>query len=200
MPKLTFFNLPEMKKQTLIHAAKQEFSRVPLFDASIANIVKAAGIPRGSFYQYFEDKEDAFFYLLNEHSKSKKQQFIFFLNKYDGDIFNTMAEFYQLMIKDEEDLNFLKNAFLNMTHKIERSFEKMVSDNESSGNFKEISSIIDKEQLNIANDGELVHVLQIIMAVTLRNIVDNFARDLPYEVAVNNYMIEINLLKKGLSK
>ncbi|MCM3454010.1 TetR family transcriptional regulator [Heyndrickxia oleronia] len=200
MPKLTFFNLPEIKKQTLIHAAKQEFSRVPLFDASIANIVKAAGIPRGSFYQYFEDKEDAFFYLLNEHSKSKKQQFIFFLNKYDGDIFNTMAEFYQLMIKDAEDLNFLKNAFLNMTHKIERSFEKMVSDNESSGNFKEISSIIDKEQLNITNDGELVHVLQIIMAVTLRNIVDNFAKDLPYEVAVKNYMIEINLLKKGLSK
>ncbi|GIN40135.1 MULTISPECIES: TetR/AcrR family transcriptional regulator [Heyndrickxia] len=200
MPKLTFFNLPEIKKQTLIHAAKQEFSRVPLFDASIANIVKAAGIPRGSFYQYFEDKEDAFFYLLNEHSKSRKQQFIFFLNKYDGDIFNTMAEFYQLMIKDEEDLNFLKNAFLNMTHKIERSFEKMVSDNESNGNFKEISSIIDKEQLNITNDGELVHVLQIIMAVTLRNIVDNFAKDLPYEVAVNNYMIEINLLKKGLSK
>ncbi|MFK4998922.1 TetR/AcrR family transcriptional regulator [Bacillus sp. N9] len=39
----------------------------------MANIVKEAGIPRGSFYQYFEDKEDAFFYLLNELTQENKK-------------------------------------------------------------------------------------------------------------------------------
>ena len=44
MPKQTFFHLPEEKKKRLLEAARVEFSRVPLKDASIANIVKIAEI------------------------------------------------------------------------------------------------------------------------------------------------------------
>lgn len=62
MPTQTFFHLPEEKQQRLLEAARVEFSRVPLNEASIAQIVKLAGISRGSFYQYFEDKEDLYFY------------------------------------------------------------------------------------------------------------------------------------------
>ena len=69
MPKQTFINLPNDKKETLINAAMKEFSRAPLFEASISNIVKEAGIPRGSFYQYFEDKEDLYYFLLDEYSQ-----------------------------------------------------------------------------------------------------------------------------------
>lgn len=58
MPKETFFNLAEEKKEKIINAAKKEFKRVPLEQASIKNIVEDAGIARGSFYQYFESKED----------------------------------------------------------------------------------------------------------------------------------------------
>ena len=62
VPKPTFLNLSKEKQELLITAAKKEFSRVPLNGASISNIIKDAGIPRGSFYQYFEDKEDIFFF------------------------------------------------------------------------------------------------------------------------------------------
>ena len=58
MPTNTFFHLPEEKQQRLLDAAQIEFSRHSLQEASIANIVKLAGIPRGSFYQYFENKAD----------------------------------------------------------------------------------------------------------------------------------------------
>lgn len=61
MPKNTFYHLPEKKQQRLLDAASIEFSRSTLKDASIANIVKLAEIPRGSFYQYFEDKEDLYY-------------------------------------------------------------------------------------------------------------------------------------------
>lgn len=65
MPKPTFFRLPEEKRMRLVKAAYAEFTRAPFADASISNIIKDAGIPRGSFYQYFEDKSDIFFYLLD---------------------------------------------------------------------------------------------------------------------------------------
>ena len=58
MPKETFVKLPEEKKDKIIKAAKNEFARVPFEQTSIKNIVEDADIARGSFYQYFESKED----------------------------------------------------------------------------------------------------------------------------------------------
>ena len=45
-------------KNKIIKAAKKEFERVPFEQTSIKNIVEDAEIARGSFYQYFESKED----------------------------------------------------------------------------------------------------------------------------------------------
>ncbi len=67
MPTQTFFRLPEEKRKRLIDAAWKEFSGVRFAKASINRIVQDARIPRGSFYQYFENKEDLFFYLLGTH-------------------------------------------------------------------------------------------------------------------------------------
>ena len=58
MPKETFLNLSKEKQNKILNAAKKEFERVSLEQASIKNIVEEAGIARGSFYQYFESKED----------------------------------------------------------------------------------------------------------------------------------------------
>ena len=54
----TFLRLPEEKRGRFLEAAWEEFTRVKFADASINQIVRRAGIPRGSFYQYFSDNED----------------------------------------------------------------------------------------------------------------------------------------------
>ena len=66
MPTATFFRLPEEKRKRLIDASWAELTRVRFADASINRIIAAAHIPRGSFYQYFEDKEDLIRYLLED--------------------------------------------------------------------------------------------------------------------------------------
>ena len=53
-------NLPAEKQEKLLEAATREFSHRPFNEASINQIIKEAGIPRGSFYMYFQDKEDLF--------------------------------------------------------------------------------------------------------------------------------------------
>lgn len=58
MPTATFFRLPEEKRERLLQACWAELTRVRFTDVSINRIILAAHIPRGSFYQYFEDKED----------------------------------------------------------------------------------------------------------------------------------------------
>lgn len=63
MPSQTFFNLPKEKQDRIMAAARGEFFTHSFDEASINRLIKAAGIPRGSFYQYFADKEDVYFYL-----------------------------------------------------------------------------------------------------------------------------------------
>ena len=75
MASLTFYNLPQEKKNRIIKAAVKEFSRVPLEKALISNIIKDADIPRGSFYQYFENIDDLFVYILDIISKSVNNEF-----------------------------------------------------------------------------------------------------------------------------
>lgn len=69
MPKDTFNNLSDEKKKRIFNAAVQEFSERRFSDASINQIVKNAGIPKGSFYQYFADKEDLYLYMTEEMAK-----------------------------------------------------------------------------------------------------------------------------------
>ena len=73
MPKDTFYNLSDEKKQRIFDAAVQEFSTRRFSEASINKIVKAAGIPWGSFYQYFNNKEDLYQYMFERIGEEKKE-------------------------------------------------------------------------------------------------------------------------------
>ena len=48
--------LRDGRKQRLVHCAKEAFATRGYYAASISGIVKQAGIARGTFYQYFDNK------------------------------------------------------------------------------------------------------------------------------------------------
>lgn len=75
MPKDTFFNLPEEKREKILDAAMLEFEHNSYENASINQIVAKSGISKGSFYQYFEDKKDLYKYILSM-IVSKKLEYI----------------------------------------------------------------------------------------------------------------------------
>lgn len=182
-------------------AAEKEFSSVPLAKASISNIIKVAGIPRGSFYQYFTNIDDLYFYLLDQKTKERKQSIIFLLEKHDGDLLEAVIEFYRsflVQMPDEEEHNFLKNAVLNVTHKLENTFTNIFDANQGNEFFDEIIVMIDKKRLNIRDDKEVFHIMQIVTAVAFRNFVEKFTKNLTDDEAIHNFTIEMNLLKHGL--
>ncbi len=73
MPKPTFFNLPEDKRQRIVDLAIEEFATYGYRGASISRLVAAAGIAKGSFYQYFDDLDDLYRYLLHLGAEQKAQ-------------------------------------------------------------------------------------------------------------------------------
>ena len=74
MPKKTFFNLPEEKREKIIEMALEEFSKNTFTNASITKIAENAGIAKGSVYQYFSDKKDLYKYIV-ELSGQKKFEY-----------------------------------------------------------------------------------------------------------------------------
>ncbi|MEM1172994.1 MAG: TetR/AcrR family transcriptional regulator [Cyanobacteria bacterium P01_H01_bin.35] len=66
MSSQTFFNLPQIKRQNIANAAIAEFANHSYESASISAIVNRAAIAKGSFYQYFKDKQDLYLYLVDQ--------------------------------------------------------------------------------------------------------------------------------------
>jgi AcrR family transcriptional regulator len=96
MPKQTFFNLPEVKRQTIIDVAIEEFADYGFESASINRIVANSGISKGSFYQYFEDKLDLFRHLIDLLAQEKTE---FFKDKHPPSNNLDTFQFYRWLIK-----------------------------------------------------------------------------------------------------
>ncbi|MDP4087090.1 MAG: TetR family transcriptional regulator [Bacillota bacterium] len=203
MPKPTFLNLSKEKQELLINAAKKEFSRVPLHEASISNIIKDAGIPRGSFYQYFEDKEDIFFFLFDEDSRRVNELFISIIKINNGDLFASFVDLFKsILISFDEPGNrqYIKNIFLNMNYKIEKTFTKNFFEENVKSHFSELNGLLNSENLNITSEEEMFHILKIMIVVMIQNLVHVFATELPIHEAMATFSLEIDLLKKGFYK
>ncbi len=91
MPKTTFYNLTEEKKKLIIDITINEFYQYGYEMASISRIVEKAAIAKGSFYQYFENKEDLFGLIID----TARQKKLHYLN----DIINrvTQMKFFELL-------------------------------------------------------------------------------------------------------
>lgn len=114
MPTKTFFNLQKEKKMRILKAGKKEFSRVPLERAVIANIAKDAGIPRGSFYQYFTSLEDLFSYIIEYMYGFNKKKFEECLKENNNNIYDALKIRFKSEIdrlSQQENRQFRLNTF-----------------------------------------------------------------------------------------
>lgn len=84
MPSKTFINLEAEKRKRIVDATVFEFASKPYEQVMISDIIKKAKIPRGSFYQYFIDKEDLYIYIIDVIKQEKMTFFESTLKNYNG--------------------------------------------------------------------------------------------------------------------
>lgn len=123
MPSKTFLNLPEEKRQKLLKAATDEFSNTSFFDVSINKIINNANISRGSFYMYFEGKEELFEYILDSYSSNLIEIVKKELINSNGDLRESFINLYdELLIRISKIKYkiFFRNVFLFLNLKREK--------------------------------------------------------------------------------
>ena len=199
MPSDTFLRLNDEKKRKLIDASFKEFSLNNFNDASINRIIKEAGISRGSFYMYFEDKKDLYFYLLEQYGEILVNNMKRDLIKNKGDLF----KMFQDNIK--ESYNSFKNDNINF---FKKSLENITIMEESKRTFgfrdkRLLKELIPNINLELLNDNAKRHIEVIfainmhLLMVTLMKLLKNDSLD---EEILKDYYEQLDILKYGCSK
>lgn len=161
MPKDTFFNLSEEKRNRIIESAIMEFSKKHYNKVTIDSIVGGAGIPKGSFYQYFDNKDDLYTYTFSQIGDRKKD-LLEKMQQYIEEL--SFSEYLRKMLKEakefeEEDAHLiqLKDKFMN---ECPQEVRKQVLKNEIPKSYR----LLEKVLTSYIQKGELKKDLDIKMA------------------------------------
>ena len=200
MPKETFLKLSKEKQQKIIKSAKKEFARAPIENVSIKNIVEEADIARGSFYQYFESKEDLLIYILKENSEKLNTKLKYKVKETNGDIFRLYIFLYDSMIEEftnNPDQELFKQIFINLKSSDENVFDlvKRTKPQDIIDYYEQI----DKTKLNITNHEDLVIICDMLNVITRRALIKNF-KNKSKEDCRAMFLKEIEYLKHGIEK
>lgn len=112
MPKETFYNLETNKRHKIVQAAIQEFTEHELHKSRVSNIIKMANIPRGSFYQYFEDIDDLYYHVIDSVFDDIFAEGYYHANETD-DLFDYTRRTFEVDMKgflDDKRHQFIKNV------------------------------------------------------------------------------------------
>ncbi len=200
MPKETFLKLSKEKQQKVINAAKKEFARAPIENVSIKNIVEEADIARGSFYQYFESKEDLLIYILRENSEKLNTKLKDKVKETNGDIFKLYIFLYDSMIEEfmnNPDQELFKQIFINLKSSDENVFDLVRKTKPQ--DIIEYYEQIDKNNLKIENHEDLVIICDMLNVITRRALIKNF-KNKSKEDCRKMFLKEIEYLKYGIEK
>lgn len=102
MPRPTFSHLPAEKRARVVAAALAEFAASPYDEASINRVVRAAGIAKGSVWQYFDDKFDLFAWLVGEAGRRRAARMagLVVAPAPGADVFDELVAGYRLGLAD----------------------------------------------------------------------------------------------------
>lgn len=205
MPLKTFYNLPPDKRDKLMDAIREEFSRVPCSEVSINRIIKTAGISRGSFYQYFEDKEDLLDYLFSEYKGQLFARSVECLQANGGDLlgmFTDMLDFTHQYITEGKRNYFFRNLLADVrVSSIMFDGKNRLDRDEGLEEIAEIwSPYLNWEQLDIRSHEEFLTMLRTLFPLATNAFAEAFLDIDRFDTVRAQYTARLALLGRGYLK
>ena len=202
MPTYTFYNLPAEKRSKLVCAIKDEFSRVPFDEVSINKIIHAAEIPRGSFYQYFSDKNDMLGFILLDYQKQMIEQVKVSLRASNGDIFTMISDAFDFtvaFVMEEKANSFCMNLFadIKVNSKFYLKWPMNASDQKI---YEELKPLINFEMLDLRDEYDFANMLDILFSICRTATAEVFLNISDCEIVKLKYQQKLELLGRGFMR
>jgi AcrR family transcriptional regulator len=202
MPTKTFFNLPQQKRDKLMRSIRTELARAPFAEASINRIVRAAGIPRGSFYQYFEGKRDVLDYIMADYREALTRCAEDSLAHSGGDLFRMFMDILDFTVeyasRDENGAlfwNLFSDAQVNAT------FLKWRTDDQSLGIMtKGVLRRVDMRALDIRCDSDFEDMAATLLSLAVEAFAQVCFDPASYRERRARYAARLALIQRGFLK
>ncbi|WP_349673577.1 TetR/AcrR family transcriptional regulator [Lacrimispora sp.] len=205
MPTQRFLHLPDIKREKIKRAAIQEFSRFSFSDVSINQIIKEADISRGSFYTYFEDKEDLLAYLLHDFQESCKLWFNENMKLCEGNIYQVFWNSILELIhygREKQDFVFYKNIFLDeklMTETRMIGFKKIFyKSREERELIRDCFEKLDRNICPVANVSELSDLLELLLFLVAKSMAMYFMESADIDEILHGIKFQFHIVEEGL--
>ena len=174
MPTSTFFNLRPEKQERLLTAAAREFAAQPFHEASINSMIRAAGIPRGSFYMYFRDKEELFQYLVRESTEPLLLAFRELLTRSGGDLFNAIPGLCEYLRSHKADRGLggmgMLSAIVERNGGLQKS--SLIDFLDTQAVLAQLAAAVNPDLLDIWEASDLERIVRTVLTVALPLIYD----------------------------
>lgn len=199
MVKQTFYNLTPEKQERIREAIIKEIDNKNYDEISINQIVKNAGISRGSFYQYFDDKRDIFYVVLREFSSELNNESRKFLSETKGDLFKTAELVFDFVANAHNSVDYssaLRTVFSFASTNIEifKTEKASYCGASITGAIKEY---VNYDLLNINSEDDVEHMVGIIGAIMCRSWFEIFVLDKDKDEVIKQLNTMFLLLKNG---
>lgn len=205
MPSETFYKLNEEKRKKIITAMKKEFSKTTFDEASINKIVQDAGISKGSFFQYFESKEEAINYLITLKMEKEVELFKETLKNNEGNLEKVFLHLFNVMKEGqcEEERCLMANIFKNLMsdkHKFMKLHKERMKENSLKNELIETYKCIDKSIYQIETEQQYLIVINMLVNVLRSNLMEVFTKKSSINQAEEQFKYELNIIMKGIGK
>lgn len=199
MPKKEFFNLNVDKQKNILDAARKEFTSVVYEDASINKIVKDAGISRGSFYCYFENKKDVYLFILKEEITKLVDAVVSSKDSKDKiDIFDASIKLYDRVI--DFYINYDQGLIKNICSNMKMEFEKDTLEIESDRIIEGVKQRVSLENIKYKNDDELLLIVGMIAHCIVEGVFSTIFKGVNHKLSRKILKFHLEVIKKGTKK
>ena len=144
MPKKTFLNLPQKRRNEILDACYEEFALNTYSLASLSNIIKKLGIAKGSFYRYFSSKKELYMYLLKISTEKRLANADSLLKSEKISLYDKLVENFRMKVRFDLQYplisGFLYNVLKEKNNDEIGDAEQMIKD-EIHGMVKDILAI-----------------------------------------------------------
>ena len=196
MPSDTFFHLPAEKREKFLAAAREEFARTAYEDVSINRIIRAAEIPRGSFYMYFQDKRELFRYVLEEYIRQAADLVVEELHRREGDLFAVALSFYDQAQRQTGGEPQPLRAFLaTIRRNAALRPERVFPGRNCADLLERITAAVDLDRLDLQDPEDLKCVLYVLIPATIDAICSE-----PSPHSRARFVRLLSILQRGMSK
>lgn len=197
MAKDTYLQLDADKQNRIMEAIIDEFSENSFTHASINRMIKQANISRGSFYQYFENKEDCYLEMMKVIAKEKMEIFkdIVQLDTNATLFDHYMHMVYQIQIWMQKRPKFYKISLL-MDYDKSDFIQKLMADNPNLLDYFYSLIKLDQERGIIRSNVAPQLLSEMLIAINRSMLMEYFQKE-DYQGMIDKTKDILELIKYG---